>query len=114
MAFTFTVTQQDPVAGICTVAATTDTSSAAGTFNPGFEPTKIEVYDITNQITYIWVAGMADASMRKIAAAGTQTDPSSNGITVVGVNDASPARSAVTLGTGCHTNSSTYKIICHR
>jgi hypothetical protein len=107
MAFTFTKVQNDPGSKIALYTATTNTASAAGTISCGFVPIVVEVYDITNHVTFLWNDGMADASCRKIASDGTQTDPSTNGITPVSTT----GTQGVTLGTDLHTNSSSYSII---
>lgn len=114
MAFTFTAGTLDAVSGIQTYAATTDASSAAGSVTLGFVPRKVEVFDITNANKYEWNDQMAAASMFKTVTAGTFTYASSNGITVTGPSSATAAAPTLTLGTGLHTNSSTYKIVLYR
>lgn len=110
MAFSFTLAKSPAVAGAgpTIYTATTDTSSAAGTINPGFTPTRVVVYDRTNVTRYEWNAGMANDSMYKTVTAGTYTRVTSNAITPVLASSGSTA--GVTLGTGIHTNSSTYEI----
>lgn len=112
MAFTFTSVLNDPVNGVAYYTATTDTSSAAGSISPGFEPTVVNVYQITTPITYRWAKGMTAAHMNKVIANGTQTHETSNGITVVGPGGT--AAPSVTLGTGCHTNSASFVIELRR
>jgi hypothetical protein len=128
MAFTFStpttavgangaaVTLADGAAGSFVVAATTDTASAAGTFNCPFFPSRITVYQQTTPAEYAWMYGMSAGYMKKITAAGVMTTEATNGITVTpentGVLGNGPAR--VTLGTGCHTNSATFRIVCER
>ena len=128
MAFTFSTpaasvgtagaayTQDDPVTGLFTLSATTDTSSAAGTFNCPFYPRYIKVYQQTTPAEYEWFAGMTDAYMKKTVAAGTVTTETANGITVAldstGTVGNGPWR--VTLGTGVHTNSATFRISCFK
>ena len=107
MAFTFTKVGYDPQAKQAIYTATTDTSSAAGTLNPGFTPTQVTIWDSTNANKYEWNAGMADASMFKTVTAGTFTYASSNGITPISTT----AQQGVTIGTGVHTNSSSYTIV---
>jgi hypothetical protein len=114
MAFTFTAGTMDPISGLQTYGATTDASSAAGSVTLGFKPRKVEVWDITNANRYDWNDQMAAASMFKIVTAGTFTYASSNGITVTGPDSATPTAFTLTLGTGIHTNSSTYKIVIFR
>ena len=114
MAFTFTAGTLDAVNGIQTYSATTDASSAAGSVTLGFVPRKVEVLDITNANKYEWNDQMAAASMFKTVTAGTFTYVSSNGITVAGPSSATASQPTVTLGTGLHTNSSTYKILFYR
>ncbi len=107
MAFTFTKVGYDPQAKTAVYTATTNTSSAAGTLNPGFTPTTVDIWDSTNAIHFHWNAGMADASMFKTVTAGTFTYVSSNGITPISTT----AQQGVTIGTGVHTNSSSYTIV---
>ena len=107
MAFTFTKVAYDPAGKKAIYTATTDTSSAAGTLNPGFTPNRVVILDSTNANRYEWNAGMADASLFKTVTAGTFTYVSSNGITPA----ASTAQQGVTIGTAVHTNSSTYSIV---
>lgn len=122
MAFTFSTATvaaatgyriEDPVTGLETLSATTDTSSAAGTFYCGFKPRVIEVYDQTNANIYQWLDGMPDAYMFKSLAAGSITTALTNGITVAATTSATAGNGpfAITLGTGIHTNSSTYRIL---
>lgn len=126
MAFTFSTatvavgTQgyltDDPVTGLLAISASTNTSSAAGTFYCGFKPRRIDIFDETNANQYTWCDGMAAASMFKHAAAGTFTIATSNGITVADTTSATVGNGpyAVTLGTGIHTNSSIYRIVAHK
>lgn len=114
MAFTFGTPTIDVVNGLFVGSATTDTSSAAGTFYPGYAPRRIKIIDTTNANVYEWVSGMGNGYMLKTVTAGTTTVVSSNGISVFGPTDTTPGQFAVTLGTGCHTNSSTYRIVCER
>lgn len=113
MAFTFTLPSYDEY-GCFTIKATTDTSSAAGSFNLGFQPRKVTVYDVTSPIKTEWNNQMPAASIFKIAANGTLSYATSNGITVVGQADSPSAQPQVTLGTGVHVNSTTYYIVCER
>lgn len=113
MAFTFTGQTQSYVNGAYTASATTNTSSAAGSLTVPFAPSAIEIYDETNANCYTWNNQMAAASMFKTVTAGTFTYASSNGITVTGPTSSPAAAFTVTLGTGIHTNSSTYRIICY-
>lgn len=106
MAMTFTAGTVDPVSGIVTYKITTDASSAAGTLAPGFNPRKVEILDSTNANRYEWNDQMAAASMFKTVTAGPFTYVSSNGITV--------ASGTLTVGTGVHTNSSTYTMVLYR
>ena len=114
MAFTFTAGTTDAVSGIVTYKATTDTSSAASSVTLGFVPRKVEVLDSTNANKYEWNDQMAAASMFKTVTAGTFTYVSSAGITVTGPNSATAAQPTLTLGTGLHTNSSTYTLVLYR
>ncbi len=121
MAFTFSPatvavgtlgsTVEDPVTGLLTLSASTNTSSAAGTFYCGFKPRVIEIFDETNANEYKWIDGMPAASMFKHAAAGTFTIATSNGITVAATTSATVGNGpyAITVGTGVHTNSSLYR-----
>ena len=128
MAFTFSdfstavgtnaaaVSTDDPVTGIATLSATTDSSSAAGTFYVGFSPRYILVYQQTTPAQYEWHFGMTAAYMKKTVAAGTVTTDTTNGITVAATTSATAGQGpfAVTLGTGCHTNSATFRIVCFK
>lgn len=114
MAFTFTAGTLDAVNGIQTYGATTDASSAAGSVTLGFVPRKVEVFDITNANKYEWNDQMAAASMFKTVTAGTFTYASTNGITVASLASTPASAPVLTLGTGLHTNSSTYKIVLYR
>ena len=116
MAFTFATPTDDPVTGLYSAAATTDTSSAAGTFNCPFYPRHIVVYQQTTPAQYEWFEGMAAGYMKKVIAAGTVTTETTNGITVAadatGTAGNGPWR--VTLGTGLHTNSATFRILAFK
>lgn len=112
MAFTFTLVENDPVAGVAFYTATTDTSSAAGSITPGFSPNSVYVYQLTTPITYRWTRGMTAAHMNKIIANGTQTEETTNGITVTSAGGSTTP--TVTLGTGCHTNSASFVIELRR
>ena len=128
MAFTFSTpstavgtngaqyTQDDPITGIYTLSATTDTSSAAGTFYCPFTPRYIKVFQQTTPAVYEWYTGMSAAYMEQTVAAGTITTVTSAGITVAATTDPTLGNGpvAVTLGTGCHTNSSTFRIVCFK
>ena len=114
MAFTFTAGAVEPGTGNIFYTATTDTNSAAGTINPGFEPVEIIVINTTTTITHRWLKGMAAGTANKVVAAGTQTTVGSNGITVAGPNSASPVLPTVTLGTDLHINSASYVILLKR
>ncbi len=114
MAFTFTTGVVEPSTGTAFFTATTDTSSAAGTINPGFEPVEVLCINTTTPVTHRWVKGMAAGTANKVVAAGTQTTVSSNGITITGPNSATPVLPTVTLGTDCHTNSASYVIVCRK
>jgi hypothetical protein len=114
MAFTFSNAQADPVTGFYTCTATTDATSAAGTFYPGFKPRYVRVLQVTTPAIYEFVDGMAAGTMIQQIAAGTTSLVGTNGITVVGGDSATPAQAAVTLGTGCHTNSATFRIVCYK
>lgn len=114
MAFTFTgQTQSAAVGGAFTASATTDTSSAAGSIVVPFSPSSIEVYDTTNANAYLWNNQMPAASVLKTVTAGTFTYATTNGITVTGPTSSPAVGFTVTLGTGLHTNSSTYRIVCY-
>lgn len=109
-------TYEDPVTGLLTMSAETDTSSAAGTFYCGFKPRVVEVYDQTNASKFEWFDGMSAAYMFKTVTAGTFTVAATNGITVAATTSATEGNGpyAVTLGTGLHTNSSCYRIMCKK
>ena len=102
--------------GMLTLSASTNTSSAAGTFYCGFKPRLIDIYDETNANQYTWVDGMPAASMFKHAAAGTFTLASTNGVTVAATTSATAGNGpfSITLGTGVHTNSSLYRIVARK
>jgi len=116
MAFTFATVSDDPVTGIATYSATTNTSSAAGTFYVGFKPRYILVFQETTPAQYEYFEGMTAAYMKKTIAAGTVSTETSNGITVAATTSATTGNGpyAVTLGTGCHTNSATFRITCFK
>ena len=128
MAFTFSTfgtavgtnttgyTQDDPINGILTLSATTDASSAAGTFSCPFRPRLITVFDQTNTNRYEWVDGMTAAYVFKTITAGTFTVVTSAGITIVPTTNATAGSGPydVTLGTGLHTNSSTFRVVCYK
>lgn len=128
MAFTFStpttavganaasVTVADPVTGLFNLSATTDTASAAGSFTCPFFPRRITVYQQTTPAQYEWFYGMTNGYMKKTVAAGTMTTETTNGISVAseatGVVGTGPV--TVTLGTGLHTNSATFRIVCEK
>ena len=70
----------------------------------------MRVLDSTNALIYEWNAGMASASVFKHFASGTTLTSysASNGITPVLPSAGNQA--GVTIGSGLHTNSSTYSI----
>lgn len=103
MAMTFSAESFSEL-GTYTATVTCNTSSAAGTFYPGFSPTLVEVIDTGNVKRWIWQKGMADASSWLSSAAANAYD-AADGITVTEPTDATPGRVAVTLGTDLHTNS---------
>ena len=108
--------QNDAIYGLFTTTATTDASSAAGTFSCPFKPRLITVIDQTNVTRYEFVDGMTAAYMFKTVTAGTFTLVTTNGITIAATANATAGAGPfdVTLGTGLHVNSSTYRIICYR
>jgi len=108
--------QDDPITGIFTTSATTDASSAAGTISVPFKPRLITVIDQTNVNRYEWVDGMTNAYAFKTVTAGTFTLLAANGITVAATANATAGAGPwdVTLGTGLHTNSSTYRLIFYK
>lgn len=112
MAFTFSQQLRQDHNGCFTAKATTDGSSAAGSLSVPFAPSVVQVRDSTNAISYHWDNQMAAASVFKQAAVTTLSYSSSNGVTVLAPSDASPSAFTVTLGTGLHSNSSTYSIVC--
>lgn len=114
MAFTISAGAIDPTTGEAFYTATTDTSSAAGSFNPGFMPSEIVVINTTTPVTHRWFTGMAAGTANKVVAAGTQTTVASNGITVTGPTSAAPVLPTVTLGTDLHVNSASYVILIRR
>jgi len=116
MAFTFATVSDDPVTGIATYSATTDTSSAAGTFYVGFKPRYILVFQETTPAKYEFFEGMTAAYMAKTVAAGTMSTVTTDGITVATTASATIGNGpySVTLGTGCHTNSATFRITCFK
>jgi hypothetical protein len=101
------------VDGCYTTLVTCDTSSAAGTFYPGFKPSAIDVYDTVNNKTWAWCEVLSNNSTFQWTTS-TQSALTVNAISVTAPDDASPARWAVTLGTNFHTNSSTLAVVCHR
>lgn len=114
MAFTFGTPTTDEY-GVTSLTATTDTSSAAGSFTSlGFVPNEVIVYNTTTPVTHRWATGMAAGTANKVVAAGTQTTAGSNGITVTGPNSATPTQPTVTLGTDLHVNSASYVIVCRK
>ena len=108
MAFTFTNPTYDEN-GVFTITATTNGSSAAGSFNLGFQPRWIKVYETTPS-TFEWNNQMSAGTCFKFTSLTTNilTVVASNGITVVGPADSTSARAQVTFGTGLHVNNSTY------
>ena len=114
MAFTFTNPTYDEN-GCFTIAATTNGSSAAGSFNLGFQPRKVTVYE-TTPTKFDWNNQMAAATCFKFTSLTTNimTVVASGGITVVGQGDSTSAQPLVTLGTGLHVNNSTYYVVCER
>lgn len=116
MAFTFTQTADDPVSGLLTYTATTNTASAAGTFYVGFKPRKIEIFQATTPAYYEYCEDMTAAYMMKVTAAGTMTTETANGITVAATTSATVGNGpyAVTFGTGLHTNSATFYITLYK
>lgn len=112
MAITYTAVVNDSVNGVATYTGTADTNSAASSISPGFEPSEILVYQVTNNITYRWAKGMTAGHMNKVIANGTQTHETSNGITVTGAGSATGP--VVTFGTGIHTNSASFVVVLRR
>ena len=110
MAFTFGTPVYDEY-GVCSVTATTDTSSAAGVITVGFVPNEVIVYNTTTPVTHRWNTGMAAGTANKVIAAGTQTTVAANGITVTGPNSATPTQPTITIGTDAHVNSASYVVV---
>jgi hypothetical protein len=106
MAFTFTLVKRVPSIGIALYNVTTDTNSAASTLNPGFTPVEAVLFDETNANEYSWYATMPDASYQKVTST-TQSFETTNGFTPIETT----AQQGITLGTGLHTNSSTYSLV---
>lgn len=108
--------QDDPVTGLLTLTALTDTSSAASTLYCGFKPRVIEIWDQTNANTFTWLDGMNNDYMFKHAAAGTLTLATSNGISVLAEPSGTVGTGpwAIRVGTGVHTNSSTYRLMLQK
>jgi hypothetical protein len=106
----------DPVTGLLSLSATTDASSAAGTFYIGFKPRYIQVFQQTTPASYEYYDGMTAAYMKKTIANGTMTTETTNGITVAATTSATAGNGpyAITLGTGVHTNSATFRILCFK
>ena len=105
MAFTFTLVHRNPAIRLAIYNVTTDTNSAATTLNPGFTPMKADLMDETNAAFYSWNAAMADAAYQKVTTT-TQSFETTNGFTPISTT----AQQGITLGTGLHTNSSTYSL----
>lgn len=112
MAFTFTKLSEDPVTGVETLTASTNTASAAGSFYCGFKPRYINVYQATTPAQYEYFDTMAAGYMKKVTAAGTMTTETTNGITVAASVSVTPGDGPwlITLGTGLHTNSASFYI----
>lgn len=113
MAFTFGTPVTDEY-GVTSLTATTDTSSAAGSFTLGFVPNEVIVYNTTTPVTHRWTYPMTAGTANKVVAAGTQTTAGSNGVTVTGPNSTPPVQPTVLLGTDLHVNSASYVIVCRK
>jgi hypothetical protein len=79
-------------------------TSVAQTIVLGWNPNKVEVWDITTQAYYVWVSSMPAASVFKMDDAGAQTYVTSNGVTV--------SNGSLTLGTDIITTSATHHVLC--
>lgn len=67
---------------------------AAAVFYPGFKPTRVQVINLTDRITYEWYHGMASGDYVKTVAAGTRTLETDD---VLVIENAEGARPSITL-----------------
>ena len=79
--------------------ATDATAAAAQNVYCGFTPTRIEVLNITDQLTDLFVTGMTAGTSRHCLANGTWTDAVANGFTQLVGTESVPASTLVALGT---------------
>ena len=90
-----------PISGsMWTAAGATDaTAAAAQNVYCGFTPSRIEVMNITDQITDVFVTGMTSDKSRHTLANGTVTDAVANGFVLLTGTEVVPASTLVAQGT---------------
>lgn len=116
-----------PMGSLWSAIGTTDaTAAAAQNVYCGFVPSKIEVLNITDQLTDLWQPGVVSGKSRHCLANGTWTDAVANGFTLLAGTEAVPASTLValgtngtggmgfTIGTGPLVASKSYSIVAYR
>lgn len=96
------------------VTGTYTGTGAAVVVSLGFKPSKIEVYNDTDgDERWVWLEGMAAASAYKVAADGTQTKITSNGISAyAGTRGGNSI--GFTVGTALSEDTKVFRYVAYR
>jgi len=85
---------------------------AAKTFSIGWKPKRVTVYDVTNNLTFIWTNTMDDASAIKTIADGTQSLVAADMVTPFA--GSSSATAGFTIGATLAANGATLHYVAER
>ena len=101
MALTLSAVTFDPTVTSTWMAkgVTDATTAAAQNVYCGFTPRRIEVLNLTDQITDFYTPAMAAGVSRHCLANGTWTDAVANGFTLLTGTEIPPASTLIALGT---------------
>src|SRR5512144_116506 len=87
-------------------------NGAAKTVSLGFKPKRVTVYDVTNNLTFIWTNTMADASAIKTIADGTQSLVAADMITPFA--GSASASAGFTMGATLYANGAVLHYVAER
>lgn len=101
MALTLSLVTTDPgTVNMWVAKGVTDaTAAAAQNVYCGFTPRRVEILNITDQLTDLFTKDMTAATTRHCLAAGTWTDGVANGVTLLTGSEIPPASTLIALGT---------------
>ena len=102
--------------GMWACNAVNDGSAAAATIRCGFQPRRIEVYNVTDDITDLWI-GYTTATSWNVIANGTQDSDAASGFTlddgtgtVTTATGSASTGAGFSMGTGILIASKSYRI----